>query len=54
MSSGGWFPNVYSARGGGYRNPELWMGTIERIGALNPEILLSTHSTSLAGAPDRF
>ena len=46
----GWFPTISSARGGDYRNPALWMATIERLRALNPDILLSTHSTSLAGA----
>lgn len=45
----GWFPNIYSARGGKYRNPNEWMGALNKIKDLNPEILLSTHSTSLVG-----
>ncbi|MFV0449156.1 MAG: alkyl sulfatase dimerization domain-containing protein [Vibrio sp.] len=45
----GWFPNIYSARGGRYRNPNDWMGALNKIKALDPEILLSTHSTSLIG-----
>lgn len=45
----GWFPNIYSARGGRYRNPNDWMGALNKIKELKPEILLSTHSTSLVG-----
>ena len=45
----GWFPNIYSARGGKYRNPNEWMEAINKIKELDPEILLSTHSTSLVG-----
>lgn len=48
----GWFPNIYSARGGGYRDPRLWRNAVDMIRALKPEVLLSTHSTSLAGAQD--
>ncbi len=45
----GWFPNIYSARGGKYRNPNDWMSAINKIKQLSPEILLSTHSTALVG-----
>lgn len=44
----GWFPNIYSVRGGGFRDPLLWRKAVDEIIALKPEILLSTHSTSLA------
>lgn len=44
----GWFPNIYSVRGGNYRNPQHWVGAIEFIENLEPKILLSSHSTSLA------
>lgn len=44
----GWFPNIYSARGGRYRDPTLWMASVDIIRALKPAILLSTHSTPLA------
>lgn len=27
----GWFPNIYSARGGRYRNPNDWMGALNKI-----------------------
>jgi alkyl sulfatase BDS1-like metallo-beta-lactamase superfamily hydrolase len=46
----GWFPNIYSARGGRYRSPERWIEAVDRIRSLKPEILLSTHHTSLVGA----
>ena len=45
----GWFPNVYSVRGGGYRDPRLWRHAVDEIARLKPEVLLSTHSSSLAG-----
>lgn len=45
----GWFPNIYSVRGGGYRDPLLWRHAVDEIAALKPEILLSTHSSSLSG-----
>ncbi|WP_412470378.1 MULTISPECIES: alkyl sulfatase dimerization domain-containing protein [unclassified Halobacteriovorax] len=45
----GWFPNIYSLRGGKYRNPEDWKRSVEFIKKLKPEILMSTHSTSLRG-----
>nr|WP_319556655.1 alkyl sulfatase dimerization domain-containing protein [uncultured Vibrio sp.] len=45
----GWFPNIYSARGGRYRNPNEWMNAVEKIKELKPEIVMSTHSTSMVG-----
>jgi alkyl sulfatase BDS1-like metallo-beta-lactamase superfamily hydrolase len=45
----GWFPNIYSARGGRYRDPVGWMQAVDVIRKLKPEILLSTHSTSVVG-----
>ncbi|MDQ0314755.1 alkyl sulfatase dimerization domain-containing protein [Amorphus orientalis] len=46
----GMFPNIYSARGGRYRDPTGWIDSVEIIKQLAPEILLSTHSTTLTGA----
>ncbi|MBW6399302.1 MBL fold metallo-hydrolase [Roseomonas sp. HJA6] len=46
----GMYPNIYSARGGRYRDPGGWIASVEIIKQLKPDILLSTHSTSLAGA----
>ncbi|MGI4991578.1 alkyl sulfatase dimerization domain-containing protein [Halobacteriovorax sp. GFR7] len=45
----GWFPNIYSLRGGRYRNPEEWKRSVEFIKNLKPEVLMSTHSTSIKG-----
>ncbi len=45
----GWFPNIYSVRGGRYRNPEGWVKAIDILRKLRPEIVLTTHATSLAG-----
>jgi len=46
----GWFPNIYSVRGGRYRNPEGWVEAIDIVDKLKPEILLTTHATSLSGS----
>jgi alkyl sulfatase BDS1-like metallo-beta-lactamase superfamily hydrolase len=45
----GWYPNIYSIRGGRYRSPEDWMQAVVRLKELEPKILLSTHSTSMVG-----
>lgn len=45
----GWFPNIYSARGGRYRDPNLWIHAIKKIEDLEPEILLTTHATPVKG-----
>jgi|GEM_PF-306236 len=45
----GWFPNIYSPRGGRYRDPNGWIYALDFIRGLKPDILLSTHSTSLTG-----
>ncbi len=45
----GWFPNIYSVRGGRYRNPEGWVTAVDILEKLKPEILLTTHATSLTG-----
>ena len=46
----GWFPNIYSARGGRYRSPEQWIEAVDNIRTLRPEILLSSHHSTMAGA----
>ncbi|MEZ9849583.1 alkyl sulfatase dimerization domain-containing protein [Vibrio breoganii] len=48
----GFFPNLYSIRGGSYRNPELWVGALEKMEALQPKVLLNTHSKSTNSVAD--
>lgn len=43
----GWFPNIYSARGGRYRNPQGWIAAIDKIRELAPKVLLGVHCSSL-------
>ncbi|WP_319500418.1 alkyl sulfatase dimerization domain-containing protein [uncultured Draconibacterium sp.] len=43
----GWFPNIYSIRGGKYRDPGEWVNSIEVMQDLKPNILLSSHSVTL-------
>ena len=45
----GFFPNIYSIRGGAYRNPEIWMASLDLVESLNPKILLNTHGKSVVG-----
>jgi alkyl sulfatase BDS1-like metallo-beta-lactamase superfamily hydrolase len=45
----GWFPNIYSARGGRYRDPTGWIASIDLIRKLEPEIMLSSHCTTITG-----
>lgn len=42
----GYYPNIYSIRGGSYRNPEIWVKGLEKMEALEPKILLNAHATS--------
>ncbi|MGL6313543.1 alkyl sulfatase dimerization domain-containing protein [Vibrio sp. WXL103] len=46
----GWYPNLYSIRGGAYRNPQGWVDALELVESLEPNILLNTHSKSVNGA----
>ena len=45
----GFFPNIYSIRGGAYRNPEVWMEAIDLVETLAPKILLNTHGKTVVG-----
>lgn len=45
----GFYPNIYSIRGGAYRNPEIWMATLDLVESLEPKILLNTHGKSVVG-----
>ncbi len=44
----GFFPNIYSIRGGEYRNPAVWIKALDKLESLNPKILLGTHIKSTA------
>jgi len=49
----GWYPNIYSIRGGKYRDPGEWVAAIETMQDLKPEILMSTHSVTM-NDPDKI
>jgi alkyl sulfatase BDS1-like metallo-beta-lactamase superfamily hydrolase len=42
-------PNIYTLRGGNYRDPLLWRDGLKVIRDLQPEILLSTHTRAIVG-----
>jgi len=42
-------PNLYTLRGGVYRNPLIWRDGLKVIRNLQPEVLLSTHTRPVAG-----
>ncbi|MBY5948877.1 alkyl sulfatase dimerization domain-containing protein [Photobacterium rosenbergii] len=45
----GFLVNIYSIRGGAYRNPNEWVAALDLIESLEPKILLNTHSHSVNG-----
>lgn len=44
------FPNLYTIRGTGYRDPKRWAASIDKMRALKPEILVPSHTRPLSGA----
>jgi len=42
-------PNIYTLRGGVYRDPLIWRDGLKVIRDLQPEILLSTHTRAIVG-----
>ncbi len=44
------FPNLYTIRGTGYRDPRTWADSIDRMRALRPEVLVPSHTRPLRGA----
>jgi alkyl sulfatase BDS1-like metallo-beta-lactamase superfamily hydrolase len=42
-------PNIYTLRGGEYRDPLIWRDGLKVIRDLQPEILLSTHTRAIVG-----
>lgn len=48
----GFLVNIYSIRGGAYRNPNEWVSALDLIESLEPKILLNTHSHSVNGSEE--
>ena len=42
-------PNIYTLRGGVYRDPLIWRNGLKVIRDLQPEVLLSTHTRAIVG-----
>jgi len=42
-------PNIYTLRGGVYRNPLIWRDGLKVIRDLEPEVLLNTHTRAIVG-----
>ena len=42
-------PNIYTLRGGVYRDPLIWRDGLKVIRDLQPEVLLSTHTRAIVG-----
>lgn len=43
------FPNLYTIRGTGYRDPKRWAQSIDKMRHLAPELLLPSHTRPIAG-----
>jgi alkyl sulfatase BDS1-like metallo-beta-lactamase superfamily hydrolase len=43
------FPNLYTIRGTGYRDPKLWAQSLDAMRRLEPELLLPSHTQPIAG-----
>ncbi|WP_428310146.1 alkyl sulfatase dimerization domain-containing protein [Hydrocarboniphaga sp.] len=44
------FPNLYTIRGTGYRDPRLWADSLDRMRALHATYLVPSHTRPLTGA----
>lgn len=44
------FPNLYTIRGTGFRDPKRWAASLDRMRALKAEYLVPSHTRPLAGA----
>lgn len=44
------FPNLYTIRGTTYRNPKAWATSLDRMRALQPEVLVPSHTRPVSGA----
>jgi hypothetical protein len=47
-------PNLYSLRGGVYRDPQVWRDGLKVIRDLQPEVLLNTHTRPIVGKDKVF
>jgi len=45
-------PNIYTLRGGVYRDPLIWRDGLKLIRDLQPEVLLNTHARPVVGADE--
>ena len=43
------FPNLYTIRGTGYRDPKRWAASLDAMRRLSPELLLPSHTQPIAG-----
>lgn len=46
------FPNLYTIRGTGYRDPKRWAASLDAMRRLEPELLLPSHTGPVAGKAD--
>lgn len=46
------FPNLYTIRGTGYRSPKLWANSIDKMRALNAELMVPSHTRALSGSAE--
>lgn len=44
------FPNLYTIRGTGYRDPKLWAASLDRMRGLHPQFLVPSHTRPLSDA----
>ncbi|NKF21739.1 alkyl sulfatase dimerization domain-containing protein [Solimonas marina] len=43
------FPNLYTIRGTGYRDPRVWADSIDKLRALHAQVLIPSHTLPLIG-----
>ena len=46
------FPNLYTIRGTSYRDPLLWVQSLDRMRSLNADFLVPSHTRPLSGSTD--
>jgi alkyl sulfatase BDS1-like metallo-beta-lactamase superfamily hydrolase len=48
------FPNLYTIRGTGYRDVNLWKNSIDKMRYLHPEIIIPSHTEIIRGADEAY